>query len=98
MTLLSTIQAKVGERLNSSMYVETEFWGKKVQVMMNTRVSTVCMVKEMVDKIDLLCQMIKGYIKNINEKSLPIYGVALCVDIQIRLSRGKIYYKYHTPR
>jgi len=27
--------------------------------------------------------MTKGYVKEFNEKSLPIYGVARCYDIQI---------------
>jgi len=66
MTLLSANQAKVGELLNSHMYVETELRGEKVQVLVDTRASTVCTAKEIVSKIDLLCQMTKGYVKEFN--------------------------------
>lgn len=86
-TLLSAIQTKVGEQSSGRMYVEIEVRGKKIQ---DTGADTVYMMKKLTDEISIPYKKEKGYVKGINAKSLPIYGVAWGIDIQIGPWRGKV--------
>jgi len=51
MTLLSAIQATVGEQIGGCMYVQIEVGGKKLQAMVDTGADTVYMAKELIDEI-----------------------------------------------
>lgn len=72
-TLLSAIQTKVGEQSSGRMYVEIEVRVKKIQ---DTGADTMYMTKKLADEISIPYKKEKGYVKGINAKSLPIYGVA----------------------
>jgi len=75
------------------MYVETQVACKKVKATVNTRADTICTTKKLMDEIGLLFRKEKGYVKGVNVKSLPIYGVARVArvtDIKIKPWRGKI--------
>jgi len=72
------------------MYVETEVGGKKLQAVVVTEADTVYMAKELADEIHLPYKKERGYVKGVNEKSLPIHGVAHGADIRIGPWKGKI--------
>jgi len=75
-SFLSAIQSKVGEQAGSRMYVQTEVGGKKLQAVVDTRANKVYITKELTDEISLPYKKETGYVKGVNEKSPPIYGVA----------------------
>jgi len=56
------------------MYVETKVGGQKLQATVDTGADNV---------ISLPYRKEKGYVKGINEKSLPIYRVDQGMDIQV---------------
>jgi len=65
------------------MYVEIEVGGKKLQAMMDTGADKVYMAKELADEISLPYKKKKGYVKGVNARSLPIYGVTRGTNIQV---------------
>ena len=68
MTLLSTIQTKVGKKPSGSMYIGTKFEGRKLQTIVDTRADIIYMEKELANEIDLPCKK-KAYVKGVNAKN-----------------------------
>jgi len=71
----------VGEQAISRMYVEIKVGGKKLQATVDMGADKVYMEKELVDEISLPYKKEKGYVKEVNAKSLPIHGVAQNTNI-----------------
>ena len=88
--LLNAIHAKVEERPQGRMYVETLIKGKPLNAMLDTGADTVYMAKELADEVGLLYKKEGGFIKGVNAQSLAIHGVARDTDIKIGQWQGKI--------
>ena len=65
------------------MYVETKIEGRKLEATVDTGADMVYMEKELADEIRLPYKKERGYVKEVNAKSLPIHGIARDADIQI---------------
>ena len=72
------------------MYVEIEVRSKKLKAMVDMEANTIYIVKALVDETPLPYKKDRHYVKGVNTKSPPLYGVARDTNIQIGPWKGKV--------